>query len=173
VARIFTWQPGSPAALYERIVLAVQSIKSISAFISLILLAGIIYSIVRIRQIEHEEEEREEAIAAPVAEISNKRWHRVIEHISSESESDWRLAILEADIILSEMLVSMGYHGQSVSDMLKGVEKSDFTSIDKAWEAHKVRNTIAHEGANFQLSAREAKRVINLYREIFQEFHFI
>ena len=67
----------------------------------------------------------------------------------------------------------MGYRGESIGEQLKGVEKSDFTTIDDAWEAHKVRNLIAHEGANFLLSDREAKRVIGLYKNVFQEFHFI
>ena len=103
----------------------------------------------------------------------NERWEVILEHIESENPNDWRLAILEADIVLGEMLEKMGYRGESIGEQLKGVEKSDFTTIDDAWEAHKVRNLIAHEGANFLLSDREAKRVIGLYKNVFQEFHFI
>jgi len=36
-----------------------------------------------------------------------------------------------------------------MGDKLKAVEKSDFNSIELAWEAHKARNMIAHEGSDF------------------------
>jgi hypothetical protein len=46
-------------------------------------------------------------------------------------------------------------------------------TLNQAWEAHKIRNAIAHQGADFLLSEREAKRVVSLYREVFQEFDYI
>src|SRR3990167_5557173 len=84
-----------------------------------------------------------------------------------------RLAVLEADVLLDEMVTHMGYHGDSLGERLRSVEKSDFVTLDKAWEAHAVRNKIAHEGSAFPLANREAKRVIGLYEEVFREFHYI
>jgi hypothetical protein len=106
-------------------------------------------------------------------EKKNRRWARVEEHINSENPSDWKFAILEADIILDDLLTAMGYHGETMADKLKGIEKSDFQTIDLAWEGHKIRNSIAHEGADFLIAEREAKRVIALYKAVFDEFHFI
>jgi hypothetical protein len=103
----------------------------------------------------------------------NKRWVRVTEHINSENESDWRLAILEADLILEDILNKIGYKGENIGDKLKNVEKSDFHTLDLAWEAHKVRNQIAHAGGDFRIDKKEAKRIISLYEEVFKEFHFI
>jgi ribosomal protein L14E/L6E/L27E len=71
------------------------------------------------------------------------------------------------------MLTKMNYHGETISDKLKAVEKSDFLTIDKAWEAHRVRNEIAHGGSNFEITEREAHRVVVLYEEVFKEFHYI
>jgi hypothetical protein len=107
------------------------------------------------------------------AEYKNKRWERVISHINSENQNDWKFAIIEADIILNDLLDSMLYRGETIADKLKKVEPSDFQTIEAAWEAHKVRNMIAHEGTDFFITEREAKRVINLYRSVFEEFHFI
>ena len=98
---------------------------------------------------------------------------RVQKHLHSENESDWRLAVLEADVLLDEMVTGMGYHGDSLGEKLKGIEKSDFLTLDEAWEAHTVRNKIAHEGASFVLTEREAKRIGKLYENVFKEFHYI
>jgi hypothetical protein len=106
-------------------------------------------------------------------EKKNRRWERVMEHINSPSPNDWKFAILEADIILDDLLTAMSYKGETMADKLKNVEKSDFLTIDNAWEAHKVRNSVAHEGADFLITEREARRVIELFRSVFEEFHFI
>lgn len=107
--------------------------------------------------------------------LSNKnaRWEHVLTLANSGSPGDWRTAIMEADIMLDEFLTSMGHHGMSLGDKLKGVEASDFRTIDLAWEGHKVRNRIAHQGSDFILTERETKRVIDLYRQVFEEFDCI
>jgi hypothetical protein len=67
----------------------------------------------------------------------------------------------------------LGYSGETIAEKLKAVEPSDFITIESAWEAHKIRNVIAHEGADFILSEREARRIIDLYRAVFKEFGII
>src|SRR5262249_12780407 len=104
---------------------------------------------------------------------ANPRWHKVIDHLETDKPSDWKLAVLEADIMLDDMLKASGYEGDTIGEKLKKVERSDFNTIDLAWEAHKVRNLIAHEGTDYQLTQREAIRVIELYKKVFEEFYYI
>jgi hypothetical protein len=103
----------------------------------------------------------------------NPRWKKIDDAIQSENTNDWRQAIIDADIMLDELLDTIGYKGLSVGDKLKQVEPSDMVTIDQAWEAHKYRNKIAHTGSETLLSKREARRIIGLFREVFEEFHFI
>lgn len=102
-----------------------------------------------------------------------QRWENIMKNVSLESESSWRIAIIEADVILDELLDKLGLPGNTMSDKLKAVEKSDFNTIDLAWEGHKVRNMIAHEGVNFRLNQREARLIISLYEAVFKEFYLI
>jgi hypothetical protein len=102
----------------------------------------------------------------------NPEWERVLTHVESLNEGDWRLSILEADIMLSALLDKLGLPGDTIADKLKAVERSDFTTIDMAWEGHKIRNQIAHE-SSFILSQHEAKRVVELFRQVFEEFRII
>ncbi len=104
---------------------------------------------------------------------SNSRWNTVLKRMESSSEADWRLAIIEADIILSEMLSKMGYKGESIADKLKQVEESDFKTIQSAWSGHKIRNNIAHGGSEYHLSKGEAEKAVSFYKEVFEEFYFI
>ncbi len=113
------------------------------------------------------------AISHTSEKFINPKWERVLEHINSPNQSDWKLAILEADIMLSDMLDKMSYHGATIGDKLKSIEPSDFTSLQEAWEAHKVRNSIAHEGSDYAITKPEAERVIKLFRKVFEEFRYI
>ena len=63
--------------------------------------------------------------------------------------------------------------GESIGERLKVVETGDFDHIEEAWEAHKIRNAIAHQGSDFLLTKREAQRVLSLYESVFKEFEII
>lgn len=105
-------------------------------------------------------------------ELTNK-WKSIVVKIESDNESDWRQAIIESDVILADLLTGQGYKGDSIGEQLKRVVKGDFENIDQAWEAHKIRNMIAHSGADFVLNQIEARRIINLYKQVFEEFYYI
>jgi hypothetical protein len=108
-----------------------------------------------------------------IPEVVNEKWQKVLVHINSTNPSDWKLAILQCDIMLSDILEKMGYMQESIGEKLKSIEPSDFTNIENAWEAHKIRNQIAHEGSDFMMNEREAKRVVGLYETVFREFEYI
>ncbi len=152
----------------------------ISIPLAILFLIGIIYCVEQLKIIRDKEHalydlKVEEAYETDVKGDPSltKRWESIMRHIESANQNDWRQAILEADIILDDLLNKMEYHGESIGEKLKRVEKADFNSLDEAWEAHKVRNQIAHEGSAMQLSQYEAKRVINLYKKVFEEFYYI
>lgn len=149
----------------------------IIAFVFLILLT---YVRIRLLQVEHHgfhlREEQEHAHEAHVAHAQapkNLRWAVVVDLAASPTESDWRRAIMEADIILAALLAERGYVGATIADQLKNANPLQFTTLDLAWEAHRMRNALAHLGEAFPLSQRDARATIDLYRRVFEEFNYI
>ena len=145
---------------------------------SALLLFGIVYAMIRYEQLSDEEQQllRDEEHAYKHAHgviEGGSRWQGVVEHVSSESPNDWRLAIIEADIMLDELLDDLGYVGASIGDKLKTANPETFRTLNDAWEAHKVRNDIAHRGSDFVLTQRLADETINRYARVFQEFGII
>ena len=153
----------------------IDSVRPFSIIISLLLIAGIIYAIIRIRQIRREEAGELSQVIVPkgMEEKKREKWNRLTDLALSENESDWRLAIIEADVMMDDMLESMGYQGDGIGERLKQIDKNGFRTLDQAWEAHKVRNTIAHAGSDYTLTQREVRRVIDLYKQVFEEFDYI
>lgn len=102
--------------------------------------------------------------------VKNNRLESVLAHSTSSNPNDWKLAIIEADIILDDILKQQGYAGNSLGERLKSISPNQLESLQDAWEAHKVRNKIAHEGTDFVLTQRLVQETINQYQRVFAEF---
>ncbi len=109
-------------------------------------------------------------LVAPESAAVSPRWAHIQGLIGGSSPSEWREAIIEADIMLDDMLARQGYVGDGVGDKLQQIERSDFNTLQDAWEAHKVRNQIAHQGSSFDLSETLARRTVARYEAVFREF---
>lgn len=152
----------------------------LAVVVSVFSLLGIYKNLRRLLEINKEEEKLygrsketlDDLVHSPV-QNKNERWEQALAHLNSANAGDWRLAIIEADVMLDEMLRAMGYHGDSIGDILKGVDKSDMLTLEAAWEAHKTRNKIVHSGSDYYLTERDAKHVMSLYESVFREFKII
>jgi hypothetical protein len=134
----------------------------------------IIYCTVRLFELRKREEQYYTTlIAPPETPGENQRWLHIESLTGSTNPSDWRTAIIEADIMLDDVLTQQGYTGAGVGEKLKVAERSDFATLQNAWEAHKVRNQIAHQGSTFDLSETLARRTIAHYEAVFREFKAI
>jgi hypothetical protein len=152
----------------------------ISAFISILCIGIIIFSLVRLREIQiydkrEVDHEIHEALMRDqeTSRNENPRWHYVLTLVESPNESDWRVAIIEADNMLEELLRERGFQGDTLSELLEGAKSGGILTIQNAWDAHIVRNKIAHEGSNFPLSQVEARRVIKMFQNVFEELRII
>lgn len=156
--------------------------------LAIIFLALAVYIRIKLEIIEHEGFHAREAkyhghgqahAAAHGAEETheaaphNARWEEVKHLASGSSESDWRRAVMEADILLGEALKAQGYRGNTVGELLKDANPLQMHTLDIAWQAHKVRNEIAHGGEGYHLSEWDAKATIDFYRRVFEELGFI
>lgn len=174
-AHIGSASVGSPGGL---VTLAGQIWLVVSVIAWIIAIAacwGLIYYTMRYWQLLSEENERYTTIAEPQAhvQVEHSRWSYITELIESPQESDWRQAIIEADIMLDETLTRSGYIGDSIGDKLKTANPQRFMTLQNAWDAHRVRNDIAHQGSAFQLTNHLAFRTIQNYEAVFREFNEI
>lgn len=126
-----------------------------------------------IAEYAHRQAERDKIKQAGESGSKNERWMKVLTHLFSQSSSDWRMSIMEADAMLDELMGELGFKGENLGEKLKGTDQEKFRNLTIAWEAHTIRNRLAHEGLSYPLSQHEAKRVISLYEKIFRELGYI
>lgn len=151
-----------------------------SAILSIFLFSICVYSLVRMYELRIDEDEM---ISKKIKEIADKkkenerkinpRWHYILTLLEGVNQSDWRVAIIEADSLLEEILREKGFEGNTVGDLLQGAKTGGYGSMNDVWEAHLVRNQIAHQGLDFSLNQNEARRAIKKYQNFFEEIGII
>lgn len=100
------------------------------------------------------------------------QWQSVLRLATSANESDWRLAIIEADVILDMMTYIQGFQGETLGERLKNADPGFFKNVDFARKAHYVRNQIAHQ-PDIKFTPREINQTIRMYEAAFNEFKYI
>lgn len=148
-------------------------IRIILTLLSIIIIWLIVDTNKKLTKVREKEKELLYPVITQVNTSTNDAWEKVLKRTESMNEDDWKLAIIEADIMLADLLDKLHLLGESIGEKLKAVDKSDFRTLDNAWEAHKVRNEIAHGGSSFVLTRHRMMEVINLYKSVFEEFKII
>ena len=135
----------------------------------------IVYVTVRLFELRKREEAfYSTVITAPeTAGGMHPRWEHIQTLLEGAGPSKWREAIIEADIMLDDVLTKQGYTGAGIGEKLKSVDEAELATLQDAWEAHKVRNQIAHQGSTFDLSETVAQRTIAHYEAVFRELKVI
>ncbi len=158
----------------------IWNIYSIIAIIlSILFFIGFVYARIRYSElsaIEQEalrEEERKWALRYGDGVPTSGRWATIQGHLREETPNSWKIAIIEADIFLEEVLNNAGYVGMTIGEKLKSANPASFTTIQDAWNAHKVRNEVAHVGGDFILTRRLAQETLTQYERVFREFSAI
>ena len=159
----------------------ISFLKVLQVFAGLFILGGIITAIVMMRRFTPLNMALGEGYGAKYKPPTEKaatstfssRLAQVDAHMNADTLPEWKVGIIELDGILRDVLKEKGYPGETVADQLRGGEARPFTSLENAWEAHKVRNRIAHDGMAFTMDKHEARRVYGLYKTVFEEFKLL
>lgn len=90
-----------------------------------------------------------------------KRWEQ-IEHTATQGVMGMKLAIIEADKLLDQVLKSMAMPGQTLGERLKSTAYR-YPSIRDVWTAHRLRNQLVHDPA-FELHSGQARQALNDFK---------
>ncbi len=91
-----------------------------------------------------------------------KKWNKIKRKLELPSEAEHKLAIIEAEGLLDEILRKMGFGGETIGDRLKQLTPVQLQNLEEVWEAHKIRNNIVHD-PDYRLSPEEARKAFEIY----------
>ncbi len=147
----------------------VATVKLIAIVISVLLFIGIIEVIIRLNFVSRARKTVGQFVKpSHVPKKMAKKWSKIEERLKLDTETEFKLAVIEADKFFDGILKRFGYFGKDMGERLKRANISQISNLDEIWEAHKVRNKIVHD-TEHKLTAVEAKRAIESYKKALQE----
>jgi len=91
-----------------------------------------------------------------------KRWNKVKKRAESGTESDYKLAIIDADDFLISVLDTNGYEGRDFPEMIGKAGKMIAPILSEVLAAHEVRNSIVYN-PDYKISVDQAKKTLAIY----------
>ncbi|MCL5733522.1 MAG: hypothetical protein M1334_02555 [Patescibacteria group bacterium] len=148
-------------------------IKLISIAITIILLFGALYFVVAsnwpgLNRLFASAIEKK----AKNKKLVNKSWLKIKKLMSYNDEGHFKLAIIEADNVLDNILKSADTPGETLGERLKSLNPAQLPNLNEVWEAHKIRNRLVHE-PDYSLDSQTAARTISFYEKAFKGLELI
>lgn len=95
------------------------------------------------------------------------RWMTIEQSLMRDNEPSYHLAVMNADKLLDQALRERGFKGQTMGDRMKFARDS-WSSRDNVWNAHKLRNKIAHE-PDIKVSYDQARRALGGFKQALKD----
>lgn len=95
------------------------------------------------------------------------RWLAIEQSVQKDNEASYTIAILNADKLVDHALREKGFKGQTMGERLKDARNA-LPHRDNIWQAHKLRNQIAHE-PDAKATYDEARRALAQFKQTLKD----
>ncbi len=109
-----------------------------------------------------------EPAQTPANPVILKHWTSIVHRANTGSPENLRWAVLEADSLVDLALKELRLPGDTMADRLANFRSEQIKSLDKLWDAHRLRNELAHT-PGFKLSAKQAEKALIAFRDFLKE----
>ena len=93
-----------------------------------------------------------------------RQWQRIKQRLDTGLESEYKLAVTEADSVLDDVLRKAGFTGETLGERLEKVTQATVSNLPEVLEIHKIRNNVVHD-PDYQLTLGEARRAMDAYEK--------
>lgn len=100
------------------------------------------------------------------------RWEKIRSKLESGKEANYKLAIIEADHVIDDLIKRLGYAGENMSERLDNIPSGQLEHIEEIRKAHEIRNRIIHED-KFVLDKKSAEETMALFEEFLKHFEVL
>lgn len=94
-------------------------------------------------------------------------WLEIEQNLRRNEPSSHVLSVLNADKLLDQALRERGTQGQTMGERMKQ-ERTTWKNANAVWNAHKLRNQIAHE-PNIRVEYDDARRALSAFKQALKD----
>jgi hypothetical protein len=97
-----------------------------------------------------------------------KHWTSIVHRANTGTPENLRWAVMEGDALIDQVLRQRGMPGENMSERLQNARWAGSKLIDRVFDAHRVRNELAHT-PGYQLTTAQAERALFAFRDFLKE----
>jgi reverse gyrase len=101
-----------------------------------------------------------------------KKWNKIKSRLQGENVSQYKVAILEADLFVDKVLSDMGYKGKNLSERMEKINPIQLHNYEELKNVHQIRNRIIHE-ADFSLNKKQAEEAVGIYEALLKNLELL
>ena len=152
-------------------------IKVIFSILTLVMIAFAVYSYIKAHlliqshhkhTVGHGKHAASHEEAPPSYNNYTEHWENILRYANSTRDSEWKLAIVEADKLVDEVLKERGFPGETMGERLMLMAPNQLASLQDLWDAHKLRNLLVHE-MNYQMKHEQALAATRAFERVLRE----
>ncbi len=91
-----------------------------------------------------------------------KRWNKIKNRIEFGTEPEYKLAVIEAEDFLNEILEERGFEEEDFGENIKKAARLILPIMPELLSAHEIRNSIVFN-PEYKLTEEQAKKVLGIY----------
>jgi len=95
---------------------------------------------------------------------TKSKWEEIERYFRKGTEPEMKLAIVEADSLLDNILRVLSYKGKDLSSKLDGINEDILENLDDVKKYHKIYSNIVHD-PTYRLDFKTAKDALKVYRD--------
>ncbi len=104
--------------------------------------------------------------------VFEERWRAILKKASLASPDSLRMAVIEADSLVNDVLGQLGFEGKHMADRLVNLNPDEYRTLNALWRAHRVRNDLVHT-PGFFLSPEDAQKLLSDFEAFLKEVEAI
>jgi len=97
-----------------------------------------------------------------------KKWNKIEARLATGDQSQYKLAIIEADKMVDGIFKSMGLKGNDMIERMKMLNHEQLEAEEDLEKAHKVRNQIIND-PSFDIGKEAVKENLDIYAKFLTE----
>lgn len=98
----------------------------------------------------------------------SKKWQKIKKRLEKDNEAEYKLALIEADKMLDDILKKMGYGEESLNEKLKRLSLSDVSNLEELLKANDICQNIIRD-PDYRLDKEKAEEIIGIFEKSFKD----
>lgn len=101
--------------------------------------------------------------------ITRDRWDKIKKRLDGENPAEYKVAIIEADEMIDNLVKQLGYPGENLGERLANIPAGQIENVESMRESHEFKNKVVLD-ENFDVSKEVAQNILDTYEAFLRSF---